>query len=67
MAFVEFHTRNENDTLRKISVNEDAIGYFEPVQAGRTAIYITGGTGGTVYVTEDYDEVVRLLNPPADF
>ena len=66
MAFVEFTTPKMEGGFHKISINEDAIGYFEPSSLG-TSIYITGGDGGTVHVRESYDEVVKLINPPADF
>lgn len=57
----------------KIAINAEAIGWFVSClvaprsDAAKTEIFITGGTGGSVYVLETYAEVFKLLNPEPDF
>lgn len=46
----------------KLCLNIEAIGYFKPHQAPAfTEVFITGGTGGSIYVSETPEQITEKL------
>lgn len=52
----------------KIAINIDAIGYFHRYGDASTTVFITGGDGGEIVVTESPDDIqARLKEAGAEF